>query len=118
TVNDNEPPAITCPAATSASADANCQAPVPDVSSGATTSDNCGSVTVTQSPAAGTIVGQGQHTITLTATDSSGNTSTCTTTFTVNDTTPPTITCPATTSTNTDPNSHAPLPDHGSAATT
>jgi len=92
TVVDNQPPNITCPAPSSASADANCQAAVPDMRSSATTSDNCGSVTVTQSPAPGTTVGLGPHAITLTATDSSGNSSSCTTTFTVNDTTPPTIT--------------------------
>ncbi|MDQ6653292.1 MAG: HYR domain-containing protein, partial [Acidobacteriota bacterium] len=86
TVNDTEKPTITCPAPTSASADANCQAPVPDVASGATASDNCsapGSITKTQSPAAGTMVGSGTHTITVTAKDEAGNSSTCTTTFTV-----------------------------------
>jgi hypothetical protein len=51
--------------------------------SGATASDNSGSVTVTQSPVAGTLVGAGTHVITLTATDPAGNTSTATTTFTV-----------------------------------
>jgi hypothetical protein len=40
-------------------------------------------VTVTQSPLAGTVVGLGTHTITLTATDGVGNTTAATTTFTV-----------------------------------
>src|SRR5205085_1622949 len=35
------------------------------------------------SPAAGTLVGLGTHTITVTATDEAGNSATCTTTFTV-----------------------------------
>jgi len=53
---------------------------------------------VTQSPAAGDLVGLGPHTITLTANDGSsnnngaGNTTTIQVTFTVNDTTPPTFT--------------------------
>ena len=42
-------------------------------------------MTVTQSPLAGTVVGPGAHTITITATDAAGNTSTATTTFTVID---------------------------------
>jgi uncharacterized repeat protein (TIGR01451 family) len=92
TVEDHENPVIVCPAPTTASADASCQAAIPDRRSQATTSDNCGAVTVTQSPAPGTMVGLGPHTITLTATDSSGNTSTCQTTFTVVDTTAPTFT--------------------------
>jgi uncharacterized repeat protein (TIGR01451 family) len=106
TVVDNEPPRITCPAPASASADANCQAPVPDMRSGATASDNCGQVTVTQSPAPGTMEGLGPHPITLTATDSSGNSSSCTTTFTVNDTTGPTITLSSQTFSLSPPNHH------------
>lgn len=92
TVEDHENPVIVCPAPTTASADASCLAAIPDRRAAATKSDNCGDVTVTQSPAPGTIVGLGTHTITLTATDSSGNTSTCQTTFTVVDTTAPTFT--------------------------
>jgi hypothetical protein len=40
---------------------------------------------LTQSPLAGTVVGLGVHTITITATDAAGNTSTAATTFTVID---------------------------------
>src|SRR5207244_6904101 len=71
TVNDTTAPTVSCPAPTSASADANCQAPVPDVASGASASDNCSapsSITKTQSPAAGTMVGAGPHTFTTTET--------------------------------------------------
>ena len=64
------------------------------------TQQNCvnRNLTITQSPAAGTMVGLGPHTITLSANDGSsnnngaGNTATTTTTFTVNDTTAPVIT--------------------------
>jgi uncharacterized repeat protein (TIGR01451 family) len=99
TVNDVTPPTISATNG-SASADANCQAPVPDYSN--TVSDNCSSnISYTQDPAAGTMVGRGPHTVHITANDGSsnnngaGNTSTKDVTFTVNDTTPPTIQCPA-----------------------
>ncbi len=92
TVIDNTAPSVDAPAPTTASADANCQAAIPDVVSGSSSSDNCGgSVTLTQSPAAGTLVGVGPHTITVTATDAAGNTGSDTTTFTVTDSTPPTL---------------------------
>src|SRR5207245_8655780 len=106
-------PTVTCPAATSASAGGNCQAAVPSVLSGVTVSDNCSqlsAITVTQSPAAGTLVGLGAHTITVTATDAAGNNATCTTSFTVTDHTPPTVTCPAATSASAGANCQAAVP--------
>ena len=110
-VNDVVAPTISAPPQT-ASADASCSAAVPDFTATATVADNCACassdnsescqerepITITQSPAPGTIVGLGPHTITLTANDGSsnnngaGNTATTTTTFTVNDTTAPLIT--------------------------
>lgn len=112
TVNDTMAPTISATDST-ASADANCEAPVPDYSntvddncacSSSDTSDSCAGhphITYTQSPAAGTMVGPGPHTVHITANDGSsnnngaGNTSTKDVTFTVNDTTAPTITCPS-----------------------
>jgi uncharacterized repeat protein (TIGR01451 family) len=96
TVNvvDTTPPTITsCPTARSANANSSCQAAVPDFTGSATATDLCGgAVTITQSPAAGTLVTVGATTVTITATDIYNNSSTCTTTFTVADVTPPTIT--------------------------
>ncbi len=96
TVADGTPPEITsCPADLTVPAGADCQAAVPDVLTDITASDNCtpaGSLTLTQSPAAGTLVGLGITTTTVTATDAAGNSGTCTTTLTVVDETPPTIT--------------------------
>src|SRR5204862_5663204 len=89
---------VTCAANLSGSSDANCQAAVPDVLAGVTVSDNCSAtnaINLNQSPAAGTLVGPGPHTITVTATDQAGNIGTCTTTFTVSDTTAPVVTCAA-----------------------
>jgi uncharacterized repeat protein (TIGR01451 family) len=115
TVNDVTPPTITPPSNQTASADATCQFALPDYTTSATVSDNCACsssdqtetcanrepITITQSPAAGTLVGLGPHTITLTANDGSsnnngaGNTATAQFTVTVNDTTAPVISCPA-----------------------
>src|SRR5205823_1091532 len=98
TVSDTTAPVVTCAANLSGSSDANCQAAVPDVLAGVTVSDNCSAtnaINLNQSPAAGTLVGPGPHTITVTATDQAGNIGTCTTTFTVSDTTAPVVTCAA-----------------------
>ena len=84
TVVDKTAPTITAPAPTTVKAGLSGQAAIPNVLAGTIASDNCGPVTLSQSPAAGTIVGVGTHVITITATDSAGNTSTATTTFTVN----------------------------------
>jgi uncharacterized repeat protein (TIGR01451 family) len=114
TVNDVTPPVIMVSPQTIA-ADANCQAVVPDFTATAAVSDNCACnssdtsdscanrrpLTVTQSPAAGTPVGLGTYSITLSANDGSsnngglGNTTTVTTTLTVADQTPPSISCPS-----------------------
>jgi uncharacterized repeat protein (TIGR01451 family) len=110
TVDDVTPPSITPPANQTGSADATCQFTVPDYTSLASVSDNCACdsntedcqgrepITITQSPAPGTVVGLGTTTITLTANDGSsnnngaGNSASVTFTVTVSDTTPPTFT--------------------------
>src|SRR5204862_135046 len=114
TVSDTSVPSVTCPAPTSASADGSCQAAVPDVLGGVTASDNCSAtngITLSQSPVAGTLVGLGAHTITVTATDEAGNSATCTTTFTVTDTSVPSVTCPAPTSASADAGCQAAVPN-------
>jgi hypothetical protein len=94
TVQDTTPPLLACPRSLSLSANANSQAVVPDVVSLTIVSDNCTAVNklvVTQSLAAGALVGMGSYVITVTATDTAGNASTCATTLTVADTTAPAI---------------------------
>lgn len=122
TIDDITPPVIVAPANQSASADATCQFALPDYTTSATVSDNCACsssdesescegrepITITQSPAAGTMVGLGPHTITLTANDGSsnnsgaGNTATVQFTVTVSDTTAPAISCPGAITQSTD----------------
>ena len=84
TVIDNTAPLVTAPAPITINAGLGGQAAVPNVLAGVTSSDNCGPVTLSQSPVAGTLVGLGTHTITITGTDAAGNTRTATTTLTVN----------------------------------
>jgi len=84
-VVDNTAPTITAPAPASTTADGSGHATIPNFVAGTTASDNCGPVAVTQSPLAGTVVGVGTFTITITATDAADNTSTATTMFTVID---------------------------------
>src|SRR5207237_2017876 len=113
-VTDATAPSVSCTAPTSASAGTNCLAAVPDVLGGVTVSDSCSAssaITVTQSPAVGTLVGLGPHVITVTATDAAGNSATCTTSFTVTDDTAPTVICPAPTSASAGTNCLAAVPD-------
>jgi probable HAF family extracellular repeat protein len=95
TVIDTTPPVIvSVPGPTTVSANANCEGAVPNVVSQVVATDNCtpaNQLVITQSPAAGTLLGTGQHPITVTVKDASGNTATGTTSFTVTDTTPPVI---------------------------
>src|SRR5436309_932711 len=114
TVTDDSAPTVICPAPTSTSAGTNCLAAVPDVLAGVPASDNCSGtngITLSQSPAAGTLVGLGAHTITVTATDEAGNSSTCSTLFTVTDKTAPEVNCSTVPSASADGNCQAAVPN-------
>ncbi|HWW02087.1 MAG TPA: PKD domain-containing protein [Candidatus Acidoferrum sp.] len=114
-VQDTTPPTGSCPGPISASADANCQAAIPNVLSQVVASDNCtdaGSLALTQNPVVGTLVGLGAHPITVTVTDASGNSSTCSVLFTVADTTPPVIlSVPGPTTVSADANCQGAVPN-------
>jgi uncharacterized protein YjdB/regulation of enolase protein 1 (concanavalin A-like superfamily) len=91
---DNTPPSISCPATQTLVLGDDCRAALPDYRSMAAASDSCGILSMTQTPMPGTIVmGAGSTTVTLTATDLNGNSTSCS--FTVNrvDNTPPTVQC-------------------------
>ncbi len=99
-VKDTDAPVImTCAIDQILDADENCQAAVPDVTKQIMASDSCtadGDLIISQSHEAGTLVDSGEHTLTITVADASGNEATCTVTLTVSETTVPEITtCPS-----------------------
>ncbi len=88
TVNDNQPPVITCPANIAVNNDAgSCGA---NVSYAATATDNC-SATITYSHAPGSFFAVGTTTVTATATDAAGNSDDCSFNVTVTDNEAPVI---------------------------
>lgn len=111
-VIDNTLPTITCPANQTGNVNATCQFALLNYTGMATANDNCGAPTVTQSPAAGTLVGVGTTVVTLTATDASGNTATCTFNVVVTDVTPPIVTCPAAQTLNLNASCTATIPNY------
>lgn len=95
---DTIAPAIICPSGPNPQyVGNNCTALLADLTAGATVSENCGSVlTVTQSPVPGATVGLNPTLpITLTVSDTSGNTNSCQFFVAVIDTTSPVIVCPS-----------------------
>src|SRR5205807_8571471 len=119
TVVDSEAPHITCPAnVTTDAAAGSCDATVNPGT--ATATDQCPGVTVAgarsdNGPLNGTYH-VGTTTIIWTATDASGNTSSCQQTVTVRDVTPPTISCPANITQANDPGACSAVIDPGSAS--
>jgi Concanavalin A-like lectin/glucanases superfamily/HYR domain len=87
-VNDTQPPVITCPAnQTAVTNQSACPSPACQVVNfpAPTASDNCPGVVVVCNPAAGSCFPVGATTVTCTATDTSGNTATCSFTVTTFD---------------------------------
>lgn len=93
-VVDAEAPVMTCPANITMSTDSGLCTAVVTFSTPAAT-DNCSAASVVQTsgPASGSAFPLGVTTITYTATDSAGNTSTCTFDVTVNDIEAPIVNC-------------------------
>jgi len=76
TAPDDTPPTITVPGEVTLVGNENDEAAIPDLTGEAVVADNCSdpaNISVVQSPAAGTMVGLGTTTVTLTATDEAGN---------------------------------------------
>ncbi len=92
--DDKTEPTFTCPITDTLYADDNCEVTVPDLTDRVTDeSDNCsGNLTVTQSIAAGSVIGS-DLTVTLTVTDAAGNYSSCDVLLVVKDTISPTAVC-------------------------
>jgi len=109
---DTIAPTISCPGDQNETFDANCEFILPDYTALATVSDSCDATpSITQSPAPGTIL-TATTVVTLTATDASLNTDDCTFSVIPEDTTPPTISCPADQIESLDMNCEFILPDY------
>src|SRR5439155_17646435 len=93
TVCDAEAPVIACPLTIRVSPPIG--ACVSNVTFAVTATDNCGTATVTCTPASGSSFALGPTTVNCSASDGHGNTATCSFTVTVSDTDAPVITCPA-----------------------
>jgi hypothetical protein len=95
TVIDNIPPVITaCATGKTVPANASCQAVVPSLTGEVSATDNCttsSALTITQTPAAGTLLGLGATQVTITVKDAAGNLSICAVTVNVVDATSPTV---------------------------
>lgn len=103
TVNDTQPPSISCPSPITHGTDSNACTAV--VTFTPTASDNCplGPTPIACSPASGATFPKGVTTVACTATDASNNPAQCSFAVTVNDTQAPIIACPNI-SAGTDPN--------------
>ncbi len=118
TVNDNENPMITCPANITTNTDpGQCSAVVSYAN--ATAADNCPGVgTPVCTPASGSTFPKGTTTVNCTVSDAAGNPANCSFTVTVNDNQPPSITCPANITTNTDPGQCSAVVNYANATAT
>ncbi|MDC7993856.1 M36 family metallopeptidase [Altibacter sp. HG106] len=77
-------PTVTCPSDVIVTVDEGAQYTVPDYEADTTFSDNC-TATLSQDPAVGALLDPGVYTVTMTATDDSGNEATCTFELTVDE---------------------------------
>lgn len=115
---DMAPPTITCPPTQTRNPGDICDLPVEDFTGLATISDDCGSVTVTQSlSTTATLFGYGEVPVTLTATDGAGKTATCSFILDLVDNTVPNIDCPSTQNRTVDANCQYSLEDFTGDAT-
>ncbi|WP_271856429.1 HYR domain-containing protein, partial [Patiriisocius marinus] len=113
----NTPPTITCPTDQTGDVNTMCMFSIPDYTGLATTFDaDSDTVTVTQSPTIGSMVGVSTVVITLTADDGTTTTD-CTFDVVVSDTTAPTIACPADQNEIADGTGMFTLPDYTTLAT-
>ncbi len=96
TIQDLISPSFDCPADMDVDLDTACQFIVPDLIDNLSGIDNCGTVSFAQNPVAGTVISSSHNetvSVTITASDGNGNSSTCSVTLTGRDNTHPTILC-------------------------
>ena len=115
TIEDNENPTVICPTDIITYGDVNCNFVLSDYTSLAVSADNCTATPIiTQSPISGTtITGSGNHTITLTTTDTAGNTAICSFEVVIVDTIAPSVNCLTNQTAVLDQNCEFVLPDYG-----
>ncbi|MHA6279521.1 T9SS type B sorting domain-containing protein [Salinimicrobium sp. CAU 1759] len=121
TVEDVTDPELTAEANQDVNLDADCSITVPNLVDGSTATDNC-TVTITQSPEAGTVVSSehnGTVDVKVTATDAAGNTAETTVVLTAKDVTNPELTAEANQDVNLDADCSITVPNlvDGSTAT-
>ncbi len=100
-VDSIDPVFTLCPINQTISLSGTCDYTIPDYSTIATYSDNCG-LTFSQNPASGTVI-TGNQNVVLTLIDDAGNTAICSFDLTLVDDIDPVITCPTDITINTDP---------------
>jgi len=100
-VNDTENPVISCPTDITVDNDSGECGALVTFSLSAT--DNCSGVTVIANPLSGSMFGIGATQVEVIATDTAGNTDTCTFNVTVNDTEAPIASCPSDITVGNDP---------------
>lgn len=110
---DSTAPTINCPTNQDVYLDINCEYSLDDFTVAATTGDNCGFITISQSPAVSTIFnGESAQIVQLIVTDSSGNTNSCSFTANIIDTISPMATCPGNQNVFLDTNCQYIIPDY------
>ncbi|MCH2223322.1 MAG: HYR domain-containing protein [Crocinitomicaceae bacterium] len=119
---DLEIPVPVCPTTQQIYVDGNCQGTTPDYTGLISVTDNCSAsaaITLSQSPPTGTVITGAivETTITITATDESGNIGTCDFIMRTLDTIPTQITCPADSNLYVDASCMGILGDYTSSAT-
>lgn len=119
TVDDQTPPTFNCPSDVTLSTNNGCSYQLDDFTTAVAVLDNCSSTfTYSQTPAAGTLLPIGTHTIEVFVTDENTNTSSCTFNITVEDQTPPVISvCAPTQSVLVDANCEGQIGDYTSLIT-
>ncbi len=117
-VVDTVSPIIICPPDQTQHVDSNCETIILDYKPLAVATDNCDSLIIKQSPVPGvTLSGISSQTVTLIATDSSGNSSSCSFQLQLIDTIAPSITCLGTQNVSANANCEAILGDYTSLMT-